>query len=138
MTIFVLVSFFLLRNIRGTCSKYFHSSSIVNQLIVYLRLNDQLPYVPLHEFYIHSTYLKYLCIQISLLCFVRRPVLQINHQFLFLSHKLIILVTKILHLLFYKNSILTQYFFFLGKLFLQVSLCSIHYVELRKRKFQNL
>ena len=60
MTIFVLFSFFLLRNISGTYSKYFENT--ITKLIAHLRLSDQLPYVPLQEFYIHSTYVIDLCI----------------------------------------------------------------------------
>ena len=48
MTIFVFFSFFLLRNISGTYSKYFQNN--ITKLIVHLRLNNQLHYVPLQEF----------------------------------------------------------------------------------------
>ena len=61
MTIFVLFSFFLLRNIRGTYSKFFQDN--LTKLIVHLRLHDKLSYVPLKEFYIDSTYVIDLCVQ---------------------------------------------------------------------------
>ena len=62
MTIFVLFSVFLLGNIKGTHShsKYFQNN--ITKLIVHLQLRDQLPYSPLQELYIHSTYVIDLCI----------------------------------------------------------------------------
>ena len=57
---FVLFSFFLLRNINESYSKYFQNN--ITKLIVYLQLHNQLPYVPLQEFCIHSTYVMYLYI----------------------------------------------------------------------------
>ena len=61
MVIFVLFSFFLLRNIGGTYSKYFENT--ITKLIAHLRLSDQLPDVPLEEAYIHSRYVIYDSIQ---------------------------------------------------------------------------
>ena len=61
MTIFVLFSFFLLRNISGTYSKYFQNN--ITKLIVDLSLCNQLCYVPLQDVYVYSTYVIDLCIQ---------------------------------------------------------------------------
>ena len=54
---FFLFSFLQLQNIRGTYSKYF--KTIFPKLIFHLRFSDQLPYVLLQEFYIHSTYVTW-------------------------------------------------------------------------------
>ena len=83
MTIFVLFTFFLLHNIRGTYSKYFQNNII--KLIAHPCLSDQLPYIPLEEFYIHSTYVIDLCIYSNFKVLLSKIVCNLLSKNLFFS-----------------------------------------------------